>query len=88
MKTVNKIVNLTENEVKILTLLVTKGTDSGGEQISTDIEESNMFQLDDVYPQALFEYGKTKSSVKELLPILRRRVTLPVMLVRVISMVN
>ena len=73
MKTVNKIVNLTENEVKILTLLVTKGTDSGGEQISTDIEESNMFQLDDVYPQALSEYGKTKSSVKGTLANLEKK---------------
>lgn len=73
MKTVNKIVNLTENEVKILTLLVTKGTNSGGEQISTDIEESNMFQLDDVYPQALSEYGKTKSSVKGTLANLEKK---------------
>lgn len=88
MKTVNKIVNLTENEVKILTLLVTKGTNSGGERISTDIEESNMFQLDDVYPQALSSTAKPSHRLKELLPILRRRVTLPVMLVRVISMVN
>ena len=73
MKTVNKIVNLTENEVKILTLLVTKGTNSDGEQISTDIEESNMFQLDDVYPQALSEYGKTKSSVKGTLANLEKK---------------
>lgn len=73
MKTVNKIVNLTENEIKILTLLVTKGTDSGGERISTDIEESNMFQLDDVYPQALSEYGKTKSSVKGTLANLEKK---------------
>ncbi len=73
MKTVNKTVNLTENEVKILTLLVTKGTNSGGERISTDIEESNMFQLDDVYPQALSEYGKTKSSVKGTLANLEKK---------------
>ena len=73
MKTVNKTVNLTENEVKILTLLVTKGTGNGGERISTDIEESNMFQLDDVYPQALSEYGKTKSSVKGTLANLEKK---------------
>lgn len=73
MKTVNKIVNLTDNEVKILTLLVTKGTNSGGERISTDIEESNMFQLDDVYPQAISEYGKTKSSVKGTLSNLEKK---------------
>ena len=73
MKTVNKIVNLTENEVKILTLLVTKGTNSDGEQISTDIEESNMFQLDDVYTQALSKYGKSKSSVKGTLANLEKK---------------
>ena len=73
MKTVDKIVNLTENEVKILTLLVTKGTGNGGERISTDIEESNMFQLDDVYPQALSEYGKSKSSVKGTLANLEKK---------------
>ena len=73
MKTVNKIVNLTENEVNILTLLVTKGTGSGGERISTDIEESNMFQLYDVYPQALSEYGKSKSSVNGTLANLEKK---------------
>lgn len=73
MKTVNKIVDLTENEVKILTLLVTRGTGNGGKRISTDIEESNMFQLDDVYPQALSEYGKTKSSVKGTLANLEKK---------------
>lgn len=76
MKTVNKtvqnvIVALTENEENVLRLLVTKGTQNGGTAL--DVEEGNMFLLEDVYAFALSEYGKNKASVKGTLSNLKKK---------------
>lgn len=71
MTTVNKTVQLTENESVVLRLLVTKGTNNGGTAL--DAEEGNMFLLEDVYDVALTEYGKTKLSIKGTLSNLKKK---------------
>lgn len=68
-----KTVNLTENEVRIFNLLVTKGTNSKGTNINTEIEESNNFLLDEVYSTAKTELGKSKLSVRGTLANLEKK---------------